>query len=152
MKKITPNPPSTTLFTLAPDISPETLLIQASETLASLNAMTTDLAFELEGAHRHKLLATQQLIVLGELLVERVLVLTQDTQTFQQPKGRDAFSDSAFCCASGIPPHLRLPCSPLSDIWKSDTRVQAARRSHPCLRSSACKRRRPGRCLDRHIG
>lgn len=45
--------------------------------------MTTDLAFELEGAHRHKLLATQQLIVLGELLVERVLVLTQDTQTFQ---------------------------------------------------------------------
>ena len=63
--------------------APETLLIQASETLASLNAMTTDLAFELEGAHRHKLLATQQLVVLGELLVERVLVLTQDTQTFQ---------------------------------------------------------------------
>jgi len=83
MKKITPNPPSTTLFTLAPDISPETLLIQASETLASLNAMTTDLAFELEGAHRHKLLASQQLIVLSELLVERVLVLTQDTPAFQ---------------------------------------------------------------------
>lgn len=69
--------------TVAPDISPETLLIQTSETLASLNAMTTDLAFELEGVHRHKLLATQQLIVLGELLVERVLALTQDTQTFQ---------------------------------------------------------------------
>ncbi len=84
MKKITPNPPSATLFTIAPDIPPpETLLIQASETLASLNAMTADLAFELEGAHRHKLLATQQLVVLGELLVERVLVLTQDTQTFQ---------------------------------------------------------------------
>ncbi|NWC86654.1 hypothetical protein HX793_16185 [Pseudomonas reactans] len=83
MKKITPNPPSTTLFTLAPDISPETLLIQASETLASLNAMTTDLAFELEGASRHKLLASQQLIVLSELLVERVLVLTQDTPAFR---------------------------------------------------------------------
>ena len=77
MKKITPNPP-TTLFTLAENIHPETLLIQASETLASLNAMTTDLAFELEGAHRHKLLAAQQLIVLGELLVERVL----NTQPF----------------------------------------------------------------------
>ncbi|SAM33113.1 hypothetical protein BN1864_LIB5394:03160 [Pseudomonas sp. 1 R 17] len=38
--------------------APELLLIQASETLASLNAMTTDLAFELEGANRHKLLAT----------------------------------------------------------------------------------------------
>ncbi len=83
MKKITPNPPSATLFTLAPGISPETLLIQASETLASLNAMTTDLAFELEGASRHKLLASQQLIVLGELLVERVLVLTQAPQTIQ---------------------------------------------------------------------
>ncbi|MEJ5280984.1 DUF6124 family protein [Pseudomonas sp. MYb541] len=83
MKKITPNPPSAPLFTLAPDISPETLLIQASETLASLNAMTTDLAFELEGASRHKLLASQQLIVLGELLVERVLVLTQAPQTIQ---------------------------------------------------------------------
>ena len=33
MKKITPNPP-TTLFTLAPNIDPETLQIQASETLA----------------------------------------------------------------------------------------------------------------------
>ncbi|PRA22524.1 DUF6124 family protein [Pseudomonas poae] len=83
MKKLTPNPPSTTLFTLTPDIPAETLLIQASETLASLNAMTTDLAFELDGAHRHKLLATQQLIVLGELLVERVLVLTQAPQTVQ---------------------------------------------------------------------
>jgi hypothetical protein len=82
-EKDPPNPPSTTLFTLAPDLSPETLLIQASETLASLNAMTTDLAFELEGANRHKLLASQQLIVLSELLVERVLVLTQDTQTLQ---------------------------------------------------------------------
>ncbi|AZF07416.1 DUF6124 family protein [Pseudomonas sp. R5-89-07] len=77
MKKITPNPP-TTLFTLAPDIPAETLLIQASETLASLNAMTTDLAFELEGSHRQKLLGAQQLIVLGELLLERML----DTQVF----------------------------------------------------------------------
>ncbi|TFY85724.1 DUF3077 domain-containing protein [Pseudomonas nabeulensis] len=83
MKKLTPNPPSTTLFTLAPDIPCETLLIQASETLASINAMTTDLAFESEGANRHKLLATQQLVVLGELLVERVLVLTQNAQTPQ---------------------------------------------------------------------
>lgn len=82
-EKDPPNPPSTTLFTLAPDLSPETLLIQASETLASLNAMTTDLAFELEGASRHKLLASQQLIVLRELLAERVLVLTQDIQTLQ---------------------------------------------------------------------
>ena len=73
MKKITPNPPPATLFTLAQDIPVETLLIQASETLASINSMTTELAFELEGTHRHKLLATQQLIVLGELLIDRML-------------------------------------------------------------------------------
>lgn len=83
MKKITPHPPTANLFTISPDISCETLLIQASETLASLNAMTADLAFELEGANRYKLLAAQQLTVLGELLVERVLLLTQDRQTFQ---------------------------------------------------------------------
>ncbi|MGB3123983.1 MAG: DUF6124 family protein [Pseudomonas sp.] len=77
MKKITPNPP-VTLFTIIENVGPETLLIQASETLASLNAMTTDLAFELEGSHRHTLLAAQQLIVLGELLIERVL----STQSF----------------------------------------------------------------------
>lgn len=84
MKKITPNPP-TPLFTLAENIHPETLLIQASETLASLNAMTTDLAFELEGAHRHKLLGAQQLIVLGELLVERVLNTQPFTTQTPQP-------------------------------------------------------------------
>lgn len=84
MKKITPNPP-TTLFILAENIHPETLLIQASETLASLNAMTTDLAFELEGAHRHKLRAAQQLIVLGELLVERVLNTQPFTTQLPQP-------------------------------------------------------------------
>lgn len=78
-----PQSPPANLFTISQGISPETLLIPASETLASLNAMTTDLAFELEGANRHKLLASQQLIVLGELLVERVLVLTQDTQIFE---------------------------------------------------------------------
>jgi len=84
MKKITPNPP-TTLFTINESVDPETLLIQASETLTSLNAMTTDLAFELEGAHRHKLLAAQQLIVLGELLVERVLNTHPFTRPTPQP-------------------------------------------------------------------
>jgi len=78
MKKNSPNPPyscqtATKIFCIAQNIDPETLLVQACETLASLNAITTDIAFELEGAQRHKLLATQQLIVLGELLVEKAL-------------------------------------------------------------------------------
>jgi len=79
MKKITPNPPEKTstpanqLFTLLPDIDTETLLIHTSETLASLNVMTTDLAFQLEDSRRNVVLAIQQLIVLGELLVNRAL-------------------------------------------------------------------------------
>ncbi|MGE8099126.1 DUF6124 family protein [Pseudomonas fluorescens] len=79
MKKITPNPPEKTttpvsnLFTLLPNIDTETLLIHTSETLASLNVMTTDLAFQLEDSRRNVALAIQQLIVLGELLVNRAL-------------------------------------------------------------------------------
>ncbi|TVT83210.1 DUF6124 family protein [Pseudomonas sp. H3(2019)] len=61
------------VFTVTPNIDTETLLIHASETLASLNAMTTDLAFELEGAHRNVALGIQQMIGLGELLVNRAL-------------------------------------------------------------------------------
>jgi hypothetical protein len=61
------------IFTIAPDVDTETVLVHASETLASLSAMTTDLAFELEGSRRNKALAIQQLIVLGELLVNRAL-------------------------------------------------------------------------------
>jgi hypothetical protein len=84
MKKITPNPPcpsqsGTDIFCIAQNIDPETLLVQACETLASLNALTTDLAFELDGAFRHKLLATQQLSVLGELLVTRALDILAPT-------------------------------------------------------------------------
>ncbi len=65
--------PISHIFTIAPDVDTETVLVHASETLASLSAMTTDLAFELEGSRRNKALAIQQLIVLGELLVNRAL-------------------------------------------------------------------------------
>lgn len=70
-----PNPanPISHIFTIAPDVDTETVLVHASETLASLSALTTDLAFELEGSRRNKALAIQQLIVLGELLVNRAL-------------------------------------------------------------------------------
>ncbi|MGE8178780.1 DUF6124 family protein [Pseudomonas fluorescens] len=79
MKKIPLNLPEKTttpvsnFFTLLPDIDTETLLIHTSETLASLNVMTSDLAFQLEDSRRNVALAIQQLIVLGELLVNRAL-------------------------------------------------------------------------------
>jgi hypothetical protein len=62
-----------TLFAVAPDVDTETLLVHACETLASLNVISTDLAFELEGSRRNVALAIQQMVVLGELLVNRAL-------------------------------------------------------------------------------
>ncbi len=66
-------PPSPQLFTVAPHIDPETLLANASETLACANVMASDLAFELDGSRRRVALAIQQLLELGQLLVDRAL-------------------------------------------------------------------------------
>ena len=74
MIKPTPNPPtSSSIFTVNPHQNTETLLVNASETLASLNALTCALAFELNGAQRGVLLAILQMTELGQLLVERAL-------------------------------------------------------------------------------
>ncbi|WP_093416458.1 MULTISPECIES: DUF6124 family protein [unclassified Pseudomonas] len=62
-----------TIFTVIPDLDNETLLAHASETLAAVNVLSSDLAFELEGAPRHVALAIQQMISLSQLLVERAL-------------------------------------------------------------------------------
>ncbi|UVM59060.1 DUF6124 family protein [Pseudomonas sp. B21-010] len=61
------------LFTVNKDIDTESLLAYLSETLASANAMTNDLAFDLDGSRRHFLLGIQQLIELGSLLANRAL-------------------------------------------------------------------------------
>jgi hypothetical protein len=61
------------VFTILPNIDTQSLLCHASETLASLNVMSTDLAGELQGAHRSMAMALQQLTELGELLVNRAL-------------------------------------------------------------------------------
>ncbi|MCP1441762.1 hypothetical protein J3D54_000894 [Pseudomonas sp. GGS8] len=57
----------------SPTSPPPTLLGHTSETLASLNVMTTDLADQLEGSHRNVALAMQQLAVLAEMLINRAL-------------------------------------------------------------------------------
>ncbi|SED90089.1 hypothetical protein SAMN04515675_3054 [Pseudomonas costantinii] len=46
---------------------------QNTETLSSLNAMTCNLAFDLECSQRSMLLAIQQMAELGQLLVDRAL-------------------------------------------------------------------------------
>ena len=68
----TPRKPST-MFMIVPDVDTETLLAHACESLASANVMACDLAGFLEGPHRNTLLAIAQIIMLGELAVNRAL-------------------------------------------------------------------------------
>ncbi|MEX0162731.1 hypothetical protein MRBLPD1_001211 [Pseudomonas brassicacearum] len=62
-----------TLFVIAPNIDAECLLANLSETLASANAMVSDLAFDLEGSRRHIAQGVQQMIELSQLLANRAL-------------------------------------------------------------------------------
>ena len=70
MVKPTPNPP---LFTVNPHQDNETLLVNASETLSSLNALTCNLAFDLDTSQHAFMLRIQQMAELGQLLVDRAL-------------------------------------------------------------------------------
>jgi len=62
-----------TLFTVNPEADTETLLAYACESLASANVMATDLVDHLEGTSRNALLGIAQVIMLGELAVNRAL-------------------------------------------------------------------------------
>ncbi|AIB44429.1 MULTISPECIES: DUF6124 family protein [Pseudomonas] len=70
MVKPTPNPP---LFTVNPHQDNETLLVNASETLSSLNALTCNLAFDLDTSQRAIMLGIQQMAELGQLLIDSAL-------------------------------------------------------------------------------
>ena len=67
------NSSSSNLFTVNPHQDTETLLVNASETLSSLNALTCNLAFDLDTSPRAIMLGIQQLVELGQLLVDRAL-------------------------------------------------------------------------------
>ncbi|MFL1524736.1 DUF6124 family protein [Pseudomonas sp. O230] len=68
-------------FTVVPDADTGAMLCHASETLASLSVMATDLARELEGPRRQIILTIQQLSAIGELLVNRAL------ENLEPPRG-----------------------------------------------------------------
>lgn len=70
----TPAPP---LFSVSPHQDTETLLVNASETFASVNALSSHLAFELQGSSRGVVLAIQQMSELGQLLLDRALEQTR---------------------------------------------------------------------------
>jgi hypothetical protein len=67
-----PRRPST-MFVVDPDVDSESLLAHACESLASASVMSSDFATSLEGPQRHTVLAIQQVIMLAELVVNRVL-------------------------------------------------------------------------------
>ena len=80
MIKPTPNPPKqpvprkpSTMFVIAPDIDTETLLAHACESLASASVMASDFAGFLQGSQRNTMLGIVQVIMLGELAVNRAL-------------------------------------------------------------------------------
>ena len=70
--KATPRTPGT-MFTVNPELDTETLLAHACESLASANVMTMDLADHIEGPSCDSLLGIAQVIMLGELAVNRAL-------------------------------------------------------------------------------
>lgn len=61
------------IFVVAPNVDNETLLAHACESLASASVMASEFAGMLEGASRNAMLALQQVIMLSELAVSRVL-------------------------------------------------------------------------------
>jgi hypothetical protein len=65
--------PPVNIFAVVPGLNPETLLANASETLASANVLACDLAFDVEGSCRNVALAIQQMIELSQLLVNEAL-------------------------------------------------------------------------------
>ena len=61
------------IFTIRPDVDSETLLVHAYEILASANVMATELSSILTGPTCNLALGIQQMIVLAQLSVNRVL-------------------------------------------------------------------------------
>jgi hypothetical protein len=70
--KATPRTPGT-MFIVNPELDTETLLAHAASRWPSANVMTMDLADHMEGPSRNSLLGIAQIIMLGELAVNRAL-------------------------------------------------------------------------------
>jgi hypothetical protein len=78
MIKDSPNPPSDSnlLFTLPPGLDTETLLVNASQDLESINAIAAHLAFEVDGSQRSVVLGMCRMLEGVQLLVDRVVDVT----------------------------------------------------------------------------
>ncbi|WP_222834361.1 DUF6124 family protein [Pseudomonas sp. SC3(2021)] len=70
-----------TMFQVAPEQDSESLLVHACESLAQASLMTSDIAAYIDLPQRRTILAIQQIIMLAELAVNRVL----DNHEIPQP-------------------------------------------------------------------
>jgi len=70
--KATPRTPST-LFTVVPELTTETLMVYLVETLASVDVMVHHLVDLLDGGSRNALLGISNSIMLAEITANRVL-------------------------------------------------------------------------------
>ena len=71
-KKCSGRKPSV-MFQISPDMDDESLLAHACESLASASVMASDVAAYVDSPQRHRILGIQQVIMLAELAVNRVL-------------------------------------------------------------------------------
>lgn len=67
------DPASAALFTVRTDLDAETLLINASQDLASINVIATHLAFEVDGTPRSMALGLCRMLEGVQLLVDQAL-------------------------------------------------------------------------------
>jgi hypothetical protein len=62
-----------TIYFVGPDTNDETLLVSACETMASASVMLSEFAGQVEGTQRNTVLGIAQVVMLGELAVNRML-------------------------------------------------------------------------------
>lgn len=82
MIKDSPNPPSDSqptdqIFTVLTNLNSETLLANASQDLASVQAMAGNLAFDVDGPQRDAVLGIHRMVEGIQLMVDRVLDLQE---------------------------------------------------------------------------
>lgn len=82
MIKDSPNPPSDSqptdqIFTVLTNLNSETLLANASQDLASVQALAGNLAFDVDGPQRDAVLGIHRMVEGIQLMVDRVLDLQE---------------------------------------------------------------------------
>jgi hypothetical protein len=73
LKLSTPSRKTTKIFLIDPTVDEETLLVEACESLAAANDMAREIGEAVDHTQRRALLMLHQVIMLSELMVNRVL-------------------------------------------------------------------------------